>query len=183
MARFVSPHRNYSHGVREYLPQRLGPYGDHLPEQKALAADFGPDLRTDEDLNLAKSTFTFRGLPIYENGQPVDPAYRVSIFDSEVAKLQNGWTDEEEALVVDTLRNNGPLGQMYVEVLPVPADKPWNGYDELEDAARIAELAVAINADLAQVILYESQNANRFFVIEALEAAKADADETIIVSA
>jgi len=47
MARFVSPHRNYFHGVREYLPQRLGPYGDHLPEQKALGAEFGPDLRTD----------------------------------------------------------------------------------------------------------------------------------------
>jgi len=105
------------------------------------------------------------------------------VFDSEVAKLQNGWTDEEEAEVVEALRHNGPIGQMYVEVVPAPADKPWNGYDELEDAARIAELAVAINADLAQVILYETQNANRYFVIEALEAAKADADETIIVSA
>lgn len=183
MARFVSPHRNYSHGVRSEVEAHLGPDGVMVPYQRHLSADFGPDLRTDEDLNLAKSVFTFRGLPIYENGQPVDPAFRVSVFDSEVAKLQNGWTDEEEAMVVEALLHNGPIGQMYVEVVPTPAEKPWNGYDELEDAARIAELAVAINADLEQVIRYEAENANRFYVLEALEAAKADADETIIVSA
>lgn len=183
MARFVSPHRNYSHGVREEKPQRLGPYGEHLPEQKALIADFGPDLRNDDDLALAKSTFTFRGLPIRENGQTIDPAYRISVFDSEVAKLRLGWTDEEEALVVDTLRNNGPIGQMYVEVLPVAASKPWNGYDELDDAARIVELALGINADIEQVALYEKQNQNRAEVLDALAALDTAASETIIVSA
>lgn len=183
MARFVSPHRNYSHGVRDFLPQRLGPYGDHLPEQKALEAQFGPDLRTDEDVALAKSSFKFRGLPIWENGQEVDPIYRISVFDSEVAKLQLGWTDDEEALVVDALRNHGPIGQMYVERVPVPAATPWNGYDELDDAERIVDLAVGTNADIAAVIAYEKENQNRSYVVEALEAATGDTAETIIVSA
>lgn len=183
MARFVSPHRNYAHGVRAERDAYLGPDGRMVPAQTFLSADFSPDLREDSDVTLAKSVFTFRGLAIHENGQTVDPTYRVSVFDSEVAKLQNGWTDEDEAFVVDTLRNRGPIGQMYVEVLPVQADKPWNGYDDLDDAARIAELALAINADLEQVSLYESQHANRADVLEALTAAKTGGAETIIVSA
>jgi hypothetical protein len=154
-----------------------------VPEVTLLTADFTPDLRTDEDTTLAKSAFDFRGLPIYESGQPVDPTYRISVFDSEVAAMQNGWSEEDEKLVVDTLRNNGPIGQMYVEVIPVPAEKPWNGYDELTDADRIVELATGIGADLTQVAAYESENLNRELVMDALQAALAEADETIIVSA
>ena len=183
MARFVSPHRNYAHGVRKGSEAHLGPDGKMLPAEKELMADFSPDLRNDEDLALAKSSFVFRGLPIYENGQPVSVAYRVSVFDSEVARLQNEWTADEEALVVDALRNHGPIGQMYVEVIPVAAEKPWNGYDELTDADRIVELALAINADLEKVLSYEKENLNREDVIAALGSANEAADETIIVSA
>ncbi len=183
MARFVSPHRNYAHGVRGAREAHLGPDGRMVPETRELLAQFTPDLRTDADITLAKSTFTFRGLAIHENGQHVDPTYRISVFDSEFAKLKEGWTDDEEALVVDTLRNRGPLGQMYVESVPVAAEKPWNGYDELDDAGRIVELAVAIGADLTLVEQYERENEGRPEVLEALKAAIDSADETIIVSA
>jgi hypothetical protein len=181
-ARFVSPHRNYSHGIRAHVPAHLGPDGKMVPEVTPLSADFTPDWRRDEDIALAKSVFTFRGLPIHENGQTIDPTYRIAVYDSELAKLRDGLSDEDEAFIVEALRHNGPIGQMYVEVLPVAASKPWNGYDDLEDADRIAELAVAIQCDLAQVILYEQQNANRADVLDALQAVGESA-ETIIVSA
>lgn len=183
MARFVSSHRNYSHGVRNHVPAHLGPDGKMVPEQTELAADFTPDLRTPEDDAVALSSLKFRGLPIFENGQPVTPHYRISVFDSEVAKLQNGWTDEDEALVVETLRTKGPIGTFYVEVVPEPAPKPWNGYDELDDADRIVELASAINADLQKVAQYERENKARPEVIAALEDAISAAGESIIVSA
>ncbi len=183
MARFVSPHRNYSHGVRSAREAHLGPTGVMVPEVTELAANFTPDWRTDVERDLALSTFTFRGSAIYENGQPVDPTYRISVFDSEKAKLQNGWSDDDEALVLDVLRNNGPIGQMYIEVVPVAALKPWNGYDELSDAKRIVELALAIDADLTSVEQYERENAARPEVIEALKDKIAEATETIIVSA
>jgi hypothetical protein len=154
-----------------------------VPESKFLSADFTPDLRTDVERDLALSTFTFRGMPIYENGQPVDPTYRISVFDSEIAAMQNGWTDEEHALVLEELRTRGPNGQMYVEVVPVPAEKPWNGYDELTDADRIVELAIGIGADLSKVVAYESATLNREAVVDALQGAMAAADETIIVRA
>jgi hypothetical protein len=183
MARFVSSHRNYSHGVRNGVPAHLGPDGRMVPEQTELSADFTPDLRTDEDTALAMASLQFRGLPIFEDGRPVPPNYRISVFDSEVAKLKNGWTDEDEEQVIEALRHGGPIGTMYVEVLPVAAEKPWNGYDELTDADRIVELALAITADLTKVAQYERENKARADVLAALDAAIAAAGETIVVSA
>jgi hypothetical protein len=183
MARFVSPHRNYSHGIRNHVDAHLGPDGKMVPEQSELSADFSPDLRTDEDTAYALSNLKFRGLPIFEDGTPVQPHYRISVFDSEVAKLQNGWTDEDEALVVEALRTRGPIGTMYVEFVPAPAEKPWNGYDELDDPARIVELANGIDADLVKVIQYEKENKNRPAVLDALETAQSEADEVISVQA
>jgi hypothetical protein len=183
MARFVSSHRNFTHGVRGHVPAHLGPDGKMVPEQTELQAEFTPDLRNEEDTAIALASLTFRGLPIFEDGRPVQPHYRISVFDSEIARLQNGWTEDDEALVVETLRTRGPIGVMYVEVLPVPAEKPWNGYDDLTDADRVVELATAIDADLQKVAQYERENKNRPAVLAAIEAAIAAAGETIIVSA
>jgi hypothetical protein len=153
-----------------------------VPEQTELSADFNPDLRNEEDTSVALSELSFRGLAIYEDGRPVQPHYRISVFDSEIAKMQNGWTDEDEALVVQTLRG-GQHGAMYVEVVPVAAEKPWNGYDELDKAERVVELALAIGADLEKVAQYEAENQNRPGVIAALQDAIEEAGETIVVSA
>jgi hypothetical protein len=183
MARFVSQHRNFNHGVRNGQPAHLGPDGVMRPEVTELSAQFNPDLRTDEDLAFALSTFNFRGLPIYESGKEVPASYRIAVFDSEIARLQNGWTEADEALVVDVLRNSGMNGTAYVEVVPEPAAKPWNGYDDVTDAARIMELALAIDADLQKVLQYEKENQNRPEVTAELKIAIAAADETIVVSA
>lgn len=181
MARFVSPHRNLTVGVRAFKESKLGPDGVMQPEVSELNAEFTPDLRTDEDIAVALSTFVFRGMPIYENGQEVRPHYRISVFDTDVAALQQGWTDEDKALVEYALRDKA--GQTHVEVIPVAADKPWNRYDEMTDADRIVELAVDFGADLTKVLQYEVENQNRADVKEALTAALNAADETIIVSA
>jgi len=183
MARFVSAHRNFAMGVRGHKPAPLGPDGKMVPEQTELSADFTPDLRTDEDTTVALAGLNFRGLPIFEDGRPVTPHYRISVFDSEIAKLQNGWTDEDEALVVDALRSGGGVNVMYLEVIPAKADKPWNGYDGLTDPDKVVELALAIDADLTQVAQYERENLNRPEVIAAITAAIEEAGETITVSA
>lgn len=182
MARFVSPHRNFSIGVRNARASYLGPDGKMVPAVEELRADFTPDLRTAEDTALAKSVFVFRGMPIYEDGSPIDPSFRISVFDTEVAKLQNGWSDDDEQLVIAAIRANVGSGSC-AEVIPVAAAKPWNGYDGLTDPEKVVELALAIDADLAQVEQYERENLNRPEVVEALQAAAAERDETITVSA
>ncbi len=181
MARFVSPHRNFSVGVRNARAAYLGPDGKMVPEVAELRADFTPDLRNAEDTALAKSAFTFRGMPIYEDGSTIDPSFRISVFDTEVAKLQLGWTDADEALAVAALRAAIGSGSC-AEVIPVPTDKPWNGYDSV-DPTKIVELALAIDADLTQVAQYERENLNRPQVLDAVEAAIAARDEQITVSA
>ena len=183
MARFVSQHRNFSHGVRNAEPAHLGPDGVMVPEVTALAADFSPDLRTDEDIAFAKSRFNFRGMPIYESGKEVEPVYRISVFDSEVAKLQNRWTAADEALVIETLRGSNMNGAAFAELVPEPASKPWNSYDEVSDPTRIVELALDIGADLEKVLQYEQENLNRPEVTAEIKVAIAAADETIVVSA
>lgn len=183
MARFVSQHRNFSHGVRNHAPAHLGPDGKMVPEVSALEAKFTPDLRNDDDLAFALSTFNFRGLPIYETGKPVAPSYRISVFDTEVAKLQNGWTDDDEDLVIKILRESSMHGSAFAELVPEPVAKPWNGYDDVTDATRILELAVGINADLAKVAQYERENKNRPDVLAALKTALDKAEEIIVVSA
>ncbi len=182
-ARFVSPHRNYAHGVRPAKEAKMGPDGKIIPEQRELSVSFSPDLRTDEDVAFANSTFTFRGMPIFENGQPVKTTYRIAVFDTEVAMLQNGWTEAETKLVIATLRASSHIGSQFAELVPDPAPKPWNGYDEVDNVERIVDLAVAIDADLTKVIQYERENASRPEVIEALQAVLDAADEQIIVSA
>ena len=183
MARFVSAHRNFSLGVRGFKAAHLGPDGKMVPEQTELSADFSPDLRNDADTDLALSSLNFRGLPIFEDGRPVTPHYRISVFDSEVARLQNGWTEDDEALVVEALRHGTGVGVMYIEVVPVAAEKPWNGYDGLTDADKVVELARAIDADLQKVAQYERENLNRPEVMAALTEAIEAAGETITVSA
>lgn len=183
MARFVSAHRNFAVGVRPHKPAHLGPDGKMVPEQTELSADFTPDLRTEEDTAVALANLKFRGLPIFEDGRQVTPHYRISVFDSEVAKLQNGWTDADEALVIEALRGGTGVNIMYLEVVPAPAEKPWNGYDGLKDADKVVELALAIDADLTQVAQYERENLNRPEVMAALTEAIEAAGEVISVSA
>lgn len=183
MARFVSQHRNFNHGVRNARPAHLGPDGIMVPEVTALAAQFTPDLRNDEDLAFALSHFDFKGLPIYESGKEIKGSYRVSVFDSEIARMQNEWTEADEALVLETLRGSSMNGTAFAELIPEPAAKPWNGYDEVEDASRILELATAIDADLEKVLQYEVENRNRPEVTAEIKIAIAKADETIVVSA
>ncbi len=84
---------------------------------------------------------------------------------------------------MDVLRKDANPGNGFIEVVPVSVAKPWNGYDDLSDPERIAELALAIGADLALVEQYERENDNRSDVIEALQGAVTETDETIIVSA
>ena len=183
MARFVSQHRNFNHGVRNGKEAHLGPNGQMVPAVTPLDAQFNPDLRNDEDLAFAMSTFNFRGLPIYESGKEVGASYRVSVFDSEIARQQNGWTEDDEAEVVAALRGSSMNGTAFAEMIPEPAVKPWNGYDDIEDAGRILELAQAIDADLQKVLAYETENQNRPEVTAELKIAIAKADETIVVSA
>lgn len=180
MPRFVSQQKGHRVIVRNGRESYLGPQGDMVPPVTELVALFTHNLLTRDDAEEAKSRMHIRGTTEDEAGRPIDPAYRLSVFDSEVAQLQNGWTDEETDLVVAKLRSLLNRGDV-IEIEPEPVVKPWNGYDAIEEPDRIVELALAVEADLAKVLAYEKANKARPEVIDALRAEIADGEEESVV--
>lgn len=181
MARFVSQYLKYAHGIRSGRPARMGLNGTMEPEVSFLEAQFSHDPVTPKDALVAKSNLKFIAVPEDEAGNEIDPSYRVSVFDSEAAKLANGWSDEEEALVVEKLRESADLGNAFCEVLPDPILAPWPNYDSTDPDA-ILGIARQIDADLEQVLAYERENANRPGVVDALAAAL-EGEPTVVVRA
>lgn len=170
MARFVSQYLKFSHGVRDAEPSKMGLDGRMTAPVAGLEAEFTHNGATPKDALVAKSSMKFTGVPQDEAGNDIDPAYRISVFDSEAAKLANGWTEDEEQLVIDALRASGDLGRAFVEILPEPVEAPWPNYDQT-DPEEIVKVAGLINADLELALAYEKENQKRPGVIDALSEA------------
>jgi hypothetical protein len=183
VAQFVSQNQNFRHGVRDEVPEHLGHDGKMVPGVRPLEAAFDRGGLTPEAITEAKAKLSFHGLMEHESGEDLDPVYRMSVFDSEVAQLQNGWTDDERALVENVLRASDENGRAYVEIVPAPAELPWANYDEVEEPEKVIEIAATIGADFDEIIRYELDNQNRDRWLEALREAKATQEEVVIVKA
>jgi hypothetical protein len=170
MARFVSQYLKFSHGVRDSVPSHMQGNGQMSAEVRGLEAEFTHNGATPKDALVAKSSMKFTGVPQDEAGNDIDPAYRISVFDSEAAKLANGWSDDEEELVINVLRASGDLGRAFVEITPEPIEAPWPNYDQT-DPEEIVKVAGLINADMELALAYEKDNQNRPGVIDALTEA------------
>jgi hypothetical protein len=170
MARFVSQYLKFAHGIQSGRPARMGLNGTMIPEVPFIEAQFSHDPVTPKDALVAKSSIKFIAVPEDEAGNEIDPSYRVSVFDSEVAARAFGWSEEEEQLVVDTLRASDSYGSAFVEVLPEPILAPWPNYDNT-DPELIISIATQIDADLEQALAYERENQKRPGVIDALTTA------------
>lgn len=183
MAQFVSNSSNYRHGVRDEVPEHLGHDGRMVPAVRHLEAVFSRGGLTPEAITEGKAKLAFHGLLEYESGDDLDPTYQMAVFDSEVAKLQEGWTDEEEALVLNVLRSSSENGLGYIEIVPAPAGLPWANYEEIEDPDEVVKIATMIKADLDEVIRWELENQNRDRWLDALANARAAQEEVVIVKA
>jgi hypothetical protein len=170
--RFVSIYTKFSHGVRDAEVEHYAT-GKQKVLVDALEAQFGPNGVTEEDHEQAVKSLHFPGLPEdRETEGLVDPRSRLGVWDSEAAQKAFRWTDSDTDLVLKELREsdqniaNGGNVFLEIEVAKMPA--PWSSYDRLEDANRIAELAIETETDLLEVIAYEKENRNRPEVISAL---------------
>lgn len=183
-ARFVSRYRAYSHGIRDE-DSELTSRGRRVVE-RGLEAQFDPRGLTDYERETAASLMSFHGIPEdKESGRDVDVRGILSLFDSAKAKKHFKWTDEEEKLVVQTLRESERCGIDYVEVVQPRRPAPWGGYDKLTDVEQIVELAVATETPIGDVLAYERDNLNREDLIAALEelGATDPADGEVVITA
>ena len=183
MARFVARFRSYSHGVRPGIVEHIAP-GQTRPVVRELEAKFDHRGLTEYEKEVALQKLRFPGLPEDKDTRTdVSPISRLSVFDSERARKTFGWSEEEEALVVQTLRESHLNGVEFFEVEQPKRPIPWNGYDELE-IEKVLEAVEITGINPAEVLAYERENQAREELVLALaELAGEDVDEQIVVQA
>lgn len=202
--RFVSQYRNYTYGVKTGVAEMRDPQSGAITREGIpdLEAKFTHDLVDEDAIRIAKLDRSegglarikpgpdgrmppapFHGMQQDESGRDLPIEIRLSVFDSEIAQLQNGWSDEDTQLVIDKLLSSNRRGTDFQLVEKIPAALPWNNYDEMTDPERVLLVAETIGADLNQVFAYESSHQNRKEILEAINEAQALAGEEIVVSA
>lgn len=181
-ARFISRYGDYSVGVQSFSPERLGHQGEMVPVKPRIDAQFHRSLVTDDDFAIALQSFHFPGLPFdEERNQNVSPRYRVSVWDSEWARENEGFSEDEISLIISKLRSDPGLGVDHIEVAAVRAKEPIPNYDTLsiDDILTIVKLA---NVDPETVVAYERENADRQELIDELLGVTAG-DDAVVVQA
>lgn len=176
MARFVAYGARYSHGVQGEIAEPFATGRRIL--QRTLEAQFDARGITEYEVEQGAKALQIHGLPEDRiEGGEVSPRSRLSVFDSALAALEQNWSDVEHDLVVEKLRTSDRYGLDFVEIEQPKRPAPWNGYDKLEDAEKIAELTIATESDPKEVIAYERENEAREDVLAELEALLGDTDD------
>lgn len=174
--RFIS---QYTNMVVQITPQRSRALGDGGVEitQEPVYAVFTPiadgAFLYDNEKEAAERHFSFPGLTQHEDeATPSDPAYRLSVFDTDEAAEKNEWDAETKHMVEDTLQRKAvtaPQNIMVVETTPISA--PFPAFDAYAGDPDELVLKLAEDGhDLATVLHYERTfGPKRPEVIEALE--------------
>jgi hypothetical protein len=173
--RFISPYPNYRHVC---LHEQVEILATGLP--KTLAPGFTAEFKlgdvTDYERELARATFTFKGVVNDMSGRPMDPIVRVSSFDSNAIK-----NEKLRAQVEQYLLNDEQHGRDFISVQKPAREAPWPAYDKLIVHGRrtielVAEKIVQTVAENGynpdEVAAYEAENLNRPEVLAALEGVK-----------
>jgi hypothetical protein len=182
LARFISRHPKYSVGVRSEVVDHFASGEKHVAI-RGLEARFNRRLTTDYEKEVGVSTFKFPGIPEdRDTRSDVAGFSRISCFDTEQAKAEQGWTDDEHELVLAKLRTHPQYGQELVEVMQPKRPAPWAGYDNLSPA-KIADAVALTGVPVAEVIAYEQENEAREEVLADLELLLEDEPAEEIVSA
>lgn len=175
--RFVSRFGRFGVQIRPERSEPLGT-GEIRVLQTPIYAMFYPEGLEPIERELAIARWHFNGL--YQEQDEVTmvpPDYRIGIFDSERAALDNGWSQHEREEVERVLSD---LAERYGDIIVVPATlipPPWPRYDDYTGStAKLMQRLVEDGHDLDAVLTYEKATQKREDVITALEALIADAD-------
>ena len=180
-ARFIARYGNFTVGVQSKVAEHFGT-GEEKVLKRRLDAQFHRSLVEDADYALAVQSFYFPGLPFdEEKNAHVAPRFRVAVWDSEWARVNEGLTEDEIDLCIEKLRMDSGLGTDFIEIAPTKLGEPFPNYDSLpiEDILTIVRMA---NIDPETVAAYERENANRDELLAGLLEVTAG-DDSVVVSA
>lgn len=151
--------------------------------QEPVYAYFEPGKLLPHERELALGHWTWNGF--YQEQDEVTtvlPDYRIGLFDSREAQVNNSWSDEKRELVETVLSD---LVERYNDMIVVPLTMlapPWPRYDEYSGApsALVRKLSDE-GYELEQVLEYERAVQNRPEIVTALEGALAKQPEEEVV--
>ena len=173
--RFLSKYGRLGVSVRREIVEAYAT-GATQTLQAQVVAQFHEGGMTPEERELALAHWIFEGS--YQNLDEVTtvpPDYRIGVFDSEQAQLENGWTDEIREEVEQHLIWHS---QRFEDVLVVPATSvppPWPRYDDYSGTpAALVRKLVDEGHSLDAVLTYEKATQKREKIIAALEEAISD---------
>lgn len=154
--RFVAQYANYVVGITPGH-KKFTEYGVDVVDP-SIEAEFDRNGWTQHDFETAMLSFKFRGTQQYEDeATPVSPVARLSVYDTDLVAVQEGWDEDTKIKVEQRLLSSQGLGRDYVLVTEMALDPPWPSYDLFEGKPQVlVEQALALGFDLEEVIAYES---------------------------
>lgn len=175
--RVIARYGRYAVQVRSQITEAYAT-GHTKVIQGQLIAHFHEGGLTPEERGLAKANWSFNGFyQEQDEVTPVEPDYRIGLFDSHVAQAQQGWSDEDRRTVEEELAR---LAVLYPTTLIVISQEralpPWPNFDSFTGS--LNELCSKIVEDgypFEGVLAYEEENQDRPEVVQALKQLIDDA--------
>jgi hypothetical protein len=180
--RFISKSAKFSLQVRPMVVEAFAS-GVQRIAQEPIYVDFQLHRLRPEEREFALTQFYFEG-----NFQEQDevtmtaPDHRLSLFDTDEAARDRGWTADEKAHVEEMLLSHSTR---FTDIVAVPVKvllPPWPNYDEYHAPPEaLLRKLVDEGYDLEEVLAYERVNQDREPIIEVLEQALAEINEGEVV--
>jgi hypothetical protein len=145
--------------------------------QSSLVAQFREGLMTPEERALCKQSWTFNGFyQEQDEVTPVEPDYRLGLFDSIAAQIESGWTDDERRQVEEALiETAGREPNAVIVVAEAKLPPPWPTYDQFTGSVNaLCTKIVEDGYTLEAVLAYEEDNQDRPEIVAALKQLIAD---------
>lgn len=178
--RFISKYGRFGVQIVPILAEAYA-FGGVNIRQHPVYAMFHPYRLTPIEREMALARWSFNGF--YQEQDEVTvvpPDYRIGLFDSEEAALENGWSPEIKQQVEDTLCD---LAERFEDLIvvrsTVPA--PWPRYDEFRGTPQALVRRLREDGhDLDAVLTYERDHQNRPQVLAEIQKAVAAGDEEAV---
>jgi hypothetical protein len=174
--RAVSQYTNHVIQIRPMRSRALGDGGVEVTQEPILAV-FAPldqgGFLYDNEKEAAEEHFNFHGLTQHiDEATPSDPAYRLSVFDLDEAAEREGWDEEAQELVKETLLRKAERSpQSILIITSTPIEAPFPAYDSFEgDPEQLVIKLIEDGFDLERVLHYERAfGPKRPEIMDALE--------------
>jgi len=176
--RFIAKYGRFSVAVRPLIQESFAT-GERRVLQEQLDAQFHEGALRPEERELAIATWTFNGsYQEQDEATTVAPDYRIGLFDSELAQMAHGWSEEDRMIVEQKLLRDIEDGDVNLIAVPrtlIPP--PWPRYDDFTGTPQeLVRRLLEDGHNFDAVITYERSMQNRPEVLAALEGSLGTAE-------